>query len=259
MNQDKEFKDVDELSLEEVQAASGEASGKDAPRGDDGEEKRAELDAKNVMLMESKDKEIYTATLLERNRIAREIHDNVGHVLSRTILQMGALLTIHKEEPIHGELMEVRKNLDDAMNNIRSSVHDLYDESIDLQASLLEVVRPLEESDRFELKFYYDASDSIPREVKYGIIAIVKECVSNIIKHSDNNRVDVKFNEHPSMYQLVVHDYGNNRKVKYDESFAGIGLENIRQRVSSLGGNTIIDIEDGFKVFVTIEKKDGMR
>ena len=204
-------------------------------------------------------KEIYTATLLERNRIAREIHDNVGHVLSRTILQLGALLTIHKEEPVHGELMEVRKNLDDAMNNIRISVHDLYDESIDLKTSLMEATRPLKESDRFELKFYYDATDNVPRDVKYGIIAIVKECVSNIIKHSENNMVDVKFNEHPSMYQLVVYDYGTNKKIKCDENKEGIGLENIRKRVSGLGGNTIIDTEDGFRVFVTIEKKDGVR
>jgi signal transduction histidine kinase len=41
--------------------------------------------------MEKQDYEIYLATLRERNRIAREIHDNVGHMLSRSILQIGAL------------------------------------------------------------------------------------------------------------------------------------------------------------------------
>ena len=57
--------------------------------------------------MEKQDYEIYLATLRERNRIAREIHDNVGHMLSRSILQMGALITIHKEEPLHGQLAGV--------------------------------------------------------------------------------------------------------------------------------------------------------
>ena len=62
------------------------------------------LQEKNKNLMEKQDYEIYLATLRERNRIAREIHDNVGHMLSRSILQMGALITIHKEEPLHGQL-----------------------------------------------------------------------------------------------------------------------------------------------------------
>lgn len=73
-------------------------------------------------------------TLRERNRIAREIHDNVGHMLSRSILQMGALITIHKEEPLHGQLAGVGETLNQAMNSIRESVHDLHDESIDLRA-----------------------------------------------------------------------------------------------------------------------------
>ena len=60
------------------------------------------LQEKNKNLMEKQDYEIYLATLRERNRIAREIHDNVGHMPSRSILQMGALITIHKEEPLHG-------------------------------------------------------------------------------------------------------------------------------------------------------------
>ncbi len=41
----------------------------------------------------------------------QEIHDNVGHMLSRSILQMGALITIHKEEPLHGQLAGVGETL----------------------------------------------------------------------------------------------------------------------------------------------------
>ena len=48
--------------------------------------------------MEKQDTEIYLATLKERNRIAREIHDNVGHMLSRSILMVGALKTVNQAE-----------------------------------------------------------------------------------------------------------------------------------------------------------------
>ena len=86
---------------------------------DDSSEKTSRLRSQNTELLNARDTEIYNAQLSERNRIAREIHDNVGHTLSRAILQMGALLAIHKEEPIHTELEGVRETLDSAMNSIR--------------------------------------------------------------------------------------------------------------------------------------------
>ena len=52
---------------------------------DDSVEKNLLLREKNQSILEKQDYEIYTATLRERNRIAREIHDNVGHMLSRSI------------------------------------------------------------------------------------------------------------------------------------------------------------------------------
>lgn len=57
---------------------------------DDSEERTLLLAEKNKALQEKQNYEIYAATLRERNRIAREIHDNVGHLLSRTILLTGA-------------------------------------------------------------------------------------------------------------------------------------------------------------------------
>lgn len=56
---------------------------------DDSEERNLLLAEKNKMILEKQDYEIETAILKERNRIAREIHDNVGHVLSRSILLVG--------------------------------------------------------------------------------------------------------------------------------------------------------------------------
>ena len=64
---------------------------------DDSRERNLLLAQKNKALLEKQDYEIYNATLKERNRIAREIHDNVGHVLSRGILMIGAARTINKD------------------------------------------------------------------------------------------------------------------------------------------------------------------
>lgn len=230
---------------------------------DDSEERTILLAEKNKHLIEKQDQEIYVATLKERNRIAREIHDNVGHMITRSILQMGALMTINKEEPLHGQLESVKNNLDVAMNNIRESVHDLHDESIDLKQALQDVVKELD--GRFDCKLDYDAGNNIDRRYKYAIIGIVKEAVSNVIKHSQNDKVDVILREHPGMYQLVVHDYKTNSKslagskagasqVWAKKETDGIGLQNMQDRVATLKGNISIDRSNGFKIFVTLPR-----
>ena len=172
---------------------------------DDDEEQRQKLNRQNEQLLEARDRELVTAQLAERNRIAREIHDNVGHTLSRALLQTGALLAIHKEEPIHTELSGVRETLDSAMNSIRSSVHDLHDSSVDLEGTVRQIAEPLQEA--FSVTIDIDVSEDIPRELKYGIIGILREAVSNILRHSRNDTVQIGVLEHPGFYQIVVHDY----------------------------------------------------
>ena len=65
---------------------------------DDSVERELTLQEANRQILENQNDQIYIATLRERNRIAREIHDNVGHMLSRSILQTGALLAICRDE-----------------------------------------------------------------------------------------------------------------------------------------------------------------
>ncbi len=229
---------------------------------DNSKEQSDRLRRQNNELLQAKDTEVYNAQLSERNRIAREIHDNVGHMLSRALLQMGALLAIHKEEPVHSELEGVRETLDTAMNNIRSSVHDLHDESIDVESSINQMTEPLREE--YNVNVEIDIEDDMPRQVKYAVIGITKECISNIIKHSDNTCVDIHLNQHPSMYQLIVHDYdtgngvaGNKHSAasELNGKTAGIGLENIRSRVEMVNGTLNITNDDGWRVFVTIPKE----
>ncbi|MBP5179337.1 MAG: hypothetical protein J6066_07155 [Lachnospiraceae bacterium] len=236
---------------------------------DEGEIKKETLKKQNKNLMEEQDKSITSAQLAERNRIAREIHDNVGHMLSRSILQVGAMMVINKDEKMAAELKSLRETLDTAMNNIRNSVHDLRDEAIDLKSALEEIAEPLKQTFNVSLEFDADAGE-VSKEIKYATINIVKESVSNIIKYSKNENVDIRFYEHPSMYQIIVHDYNqsgnysvNQRTVPEifaqnktkGESGEGMGLENIRTRAEKLGGNATFTNENGFRVFVRIPRK----
>lgn len=209
------------------------------------------LREKNKNLMEKQDYEIHLATLRERNRIAREIHDNVGHMLSRSILQVGALMTIHKEEPLCAQLKSVGETLDQAMNNIRESVHDLHDDSIDLRSAITEATREMQE--HYDLTIDYDMSVGVPREVKYCFITVVKEAMANITRHSDASRINLILREQPAFYQLVVEDNGSIIR----GGSGGIGLSNMRERVEALHGSFRIHTEKGFVIFISIPKTEG--
>lgn len=211
------------------------------------------LREKNKSLREKQDYEIHLATLRERNRIAREIHDNVGHMLSRSILQVGALGTIYKEEPLHGQLGDINNTLNQAMNSIRESVHDLHDDSIDLRQAVEEATRDMRE--KYTVRIDYDMSKAVPRNVKYCFITTIKEAMSNIVKHSDADRIEIVLREHPAFFQLLISDNGT-RKGKSAED--GIGLLNMRERVEALNGTIHISDEKGFRIFISVKREESI-
>ena len=189
------------------------------------------------------------ATLKERNRIAREIHDNVGHVLSRSILMLGAARTMNKEAGLAALLENLEDSLNFAMNSIRSSVHDLHDEAVNLREAEEGLVRDFTFC---QAELTYDMTQEIPREVKYCFISITKEALANIMKHSNATRVQLILREHPALYQMCVEDNGTG--VVYDPGNAGIGILNMKDRVKALGGTLQISTRKGFRIFITIPK-----
>ncbi|MCR4403477.1 MAG: histidine kinase [Firmicutes bacterium] len=184
------------------------------------------LTQKNKELLQRQDDEIRLATLKERGRIAREIHDHVGHLLSRSILQVGALMVTQKDDETRTSLSVIRDTLSQAMDSIRSSVHDLYDESFDLRTQVEELVRGFSFC---EIHLNYRLESEPYREAAYCFIAIIKEGLNNIIRHSDATLVTLALLEHPAFYQLVLRDNGTGlssrpgRGERFDAEAAGAG------------------------------------
>lgn len=225
---------------------------------DDSTELNLLLKEKNKNLLEKQDYEIYTATLRERNRIAREIHDNVGHMLSRSILMVGALKALNTQKVTEGPLDQLEDTLNAAMNSVRESVHDLHDESVNLK----EVLESLAEEYSFcEVQLEYDMGYDVPREIKYSFISIVKEAMNNIMKHSNATSARVQVREHPGLYQLVVEDNGSTMTQKRFKEIldttGGIGIRNMKERIGMLGGVVQFQAKEGFRIFITVPKQGG--
>ena len=84
--------------------------------------------------------------------------------------------------------------------------------------------------------------------------------VSNIIKYSDNDSVDIRIDEHPSMYQIIVRDYDSlghskdNEGEEVEIDHRGMGLDNIIKRAEQFNGQAYFTKGNGFRVFVRLGK-----
>lgn len=208
------------------------------------------LQEKNRELIKEQDYEIHVATLKERTRIARDIHDNVGHLLSRCLLLAGALLAINQDEKLKEPLVSMKDTLTSAMNSIRTSVHDLRDDALNLEAALTTMLKDYK---NHEVTFTYDLEGPPPNAIKYCFMGIAKEALANIQKHSNGTKITMIVREHPNFYQLIIADNGVVASVNED----GMGLSNMKERAGALKGHLSIQTTNGFRIFVTIPKQKG--
>ncbi|MGN0394374.1 MAG: sensor histidine kinase, partial [Coprococcus sp.] len=206
------------------------------------------IEENNRQIIANQDATIYMATLKERNRIAREIHDNVGHMLTRSILQVGALKTLNNDEKLIEPITNLQSTLNSAMTSIRTSVHDLHDDSIDLKSSIEALANDVS---RLKVIVDYDMTENIPRDIKYSFITITKEAINNAEKYSNGDTITVLLREHPGFYQLMISDNGTDIDIKD----TGIGLTGMRDRVAALNGTIKITTTDGFNILVSVMKR----
>ena len=215
----------------------------------DSKEKQLKLQSENERLIEAQDKGIELAISNERNRIARDIHDGVGHIISRTILQIGAILITEKDIKKKEPLEKVKASLDESMRELRRSLHNLQEDTINLKEELEKIINKYTFS---EIVFNYSIEEIKNLNFNYSIIYIVNESLNNIIKHSNADLVEINLRETEDNIYILIKDNGSiKRDIKY-----GIGLNSIEARVKTINGNLQISNENGFRIFINIEKEE---
>lgn len=232
-------------------------------------EESLSLEQKNRDLRDRQDMEVHVATLNERGRIAREIHDNVGHLLTRSVLQVEAFQVIHADdETIRKEFEEVGDTLHEALSTVRASVHNLHDDAFDLETQLKAMIANCKE---LTIHLEYLAQ-SIPAPIGYCFIALTREATSNTLKHSTADTMHICALEQPGFYRLTLSDNGKPNKQEVDASNpldyrmapihelnplkTGIGLRTMEERVRNLNGFFRLDSTDGFHIIASIPKQE---
>lgn len=225
------------------------------------QERALALEARNRDLADRQDYEVELATLAERARIAREIHDNVGHQLTRASLQTEALRVVHADEPrVAADFADVKRTVDEALQLVRASVHALNDNATNLSVQLERIVEGARSDGgpRIELEVL---AEHAPANVANCFAAVLREALSNTMRHACAQTVTVRCMEHPSFYQLIVTDDGAGGVQASSRGAAeGMGLASMRERVEALGGTFTAGPRagvGGWRVFATVPKQQG--
>lgn len=201
----------------------------------------------NEQLKIDREKNIHIAILTERNRIAREIHDSIGHTISSSILQVEALKVISTEDHVVKNLDTLQETLQNGMNDIRKSIHNLYNESLDLKNQFEKLCS---EIPAIDVELVYRIEDELGYDLKFDILSVVKEAMTNCSKHSNATKLKISLISQPKFYSILIEDNGS----QFDEKNKGMGLLSMNEIAHKYNGYFNYRFDQGFKIHMTLMK-----
>lgn len=199
-----------------------------------------------------------TAVFEERNRIAREIHDNAGHSMTTVIMQTEAAKLMIDKDPAEAKNRIIAANIQarSALEQMRESVHLLAGRTY---------ARPIKEElgeiisrtvDGTDIKVRCDFADVRVSDGGYRFLcSALKECLSNGIRHGGATAFYAELRKDGDNAVLYVSDNGKGVSGNID---TGFGLKNMREMARSLGGDCVFASEEGegFEVTITLPAAD---
>jgi PAS domain S-box-containing protein len=188
----------------------------------------------------------------EQRRIARDLHDSAGQIL--TLLKMNLVpleVRLEKEHPEFAKpVAQSIALVDQLTSEIRTLSHLLHPPLLDelgLPAALHWYVDEFAKRSKIKVDLDYPPNyQRLPREVETALFRIVQECLTNIHRHSGSPTASIRFRQSSSEITCEVKDEGKGMPPQHVSNVAlpamtGIGLSGMQERVRQLGGNLTID------------------
>ncbi len=195
-----------------------------------------------------------TAVFQERNRIARDIHDNAGHSITAVIMQTEAAKLLIDVNPEEAKAKVISANIQakNALDQMRESVHLLAgrDSSCSLKEELEEILAQTMDGTGVKIRCALD--DVQLAGVKRRFIAnSLKECLANGMRHGGASAFYVELSSEAGVLSLTVSDNGCGLPDNFKEGF---GLRGIREKAVNFGGGIVYESEsgDGCEIKITI-------
>lgn len=197
------------------------------------------------------------ATLQERNRIAREIHDALGHALTAQSIQLeNAVLFLPPEaEKSRSFLQESQKLGARALQEVRRSIATLRSNPLQgrsLEDAIDRLLADFQSATGIQPDAIVHLPQSIPTEISTALYRILQEALTNISKHSGATEVNLTLQQSHDSIQLQIVDNGRGFDPKRNTT--GFGLQGMRERTAALGGKFLLvsQLDQGCRVTVLI-------
>ncbi len=212
-----------------------------------------ELHLKNEQLVQLSGEIEYLTLKEERNRIAQDLHDAIGHTFTTTIVGLDALTRLIDKEPdmAKEQAVELSKYTREGLDEIRKYVHALpFKEEISIDFAFQKVIHSFTKTTGMVVLYESDDSGEGSQFIhKQHIITLTRclqESLTNAVKHGQANKISVKLKQRLEGISLTIQDNG----VGNEELILGFGLSTMKQRIEELGG--MFKIDSG-KLGTTIE------
>ena len=179
------------------------------------------------------------ASKLERHRIARDIHDSLGHTLTTLDVQLELANTLAKRQPENAlKALDTCKQLSSqCLVEVRRAVRTMRESTFDLNQALQTLVEQVRNNRSLEICMEMKLPN-LPLQTAHQLYCIAQEGLTNIQKHADASKVtmrgETKFNN------IVLEIIDNGKGFNPDSPHAGFGLKGMQERVDVLAGEMII-------------------
>lgn len=178
------------------------------------------------------------ATLAERERIGRDLHDLLGHTLSVVVVKAelaGRLVAVDADRAAT-EVGDIERIARDALGEVRAAVTGYRAGGLDAQ-----LARARQALSAAGVQARVDTTVSALPAAQESVLALaVRECVTNVVRHAEATRTAITAHDGPGEVVLEVTDDGGGTL-----GTEGSGLTGMRERVSALGGSVRVEAGDG--------------
>ncbi|MCY7020572.1 sensor histidine kinase [Streptococcus sanguinis] len=194
----------------------------------------------------------------ERKRIAREIHDTLGHALTGISAGIDAVKVLvdidtnRAKEQLNNVSVVVR----DGIRDVRGSLNKMRPGALEnntLKEALIKIIREYEAISNLEIHLRYEW-DNIDLDIaKEDIVfRVIQESITNSVRHGHAKTIWIELLEEES-YVMTIRDDG----VGFDELHYGYGLKQMQERLMIIGGSVRFENRDGFYTHIEIPKIGG--
>lgn len=215
----------------------------------------AKLQALLLQQQELATRAVLAAEEAERQRIAKDLHDGVGQLMSAARMNLSALS--HRLEGLQPDTQrdfdQILGLVDDSCREVRSVAHHMMPNAL-LKNSLAAALRDfVDKIDHRALQVHVYTAGLEARldpQVETVLYRVIQECVNNVIRHSGADTLDISITREVGELAATIED--NGRGFDSTVAAAGMGLRNIRTRVEYLKGEVEFDSRPGHGTVVAI-------